>query len=194
MRSYNVLNPDSASNATTSLSRRAAAALLAGAAASLSANALIESAACTQIAADTADPIFATIQRHKDLYAAFEAAVHARNEREEVLTPEKHSWSWSVDDRVPPNDPNLDPQYLALDIRAGELSEEHADACRALLDVQPTTLQGVAAMLRYAYEVVAAGDDWDGYLGSLLSLEDWNSELHRKLADTITKIVAALAQ
>jgi hypothetical protein len=63
-----------------------------------------------------------------------------------------------------------------------------------LIEIQPTTLRGVAAILRYAYKAVAAGDDWDGYLGSVLSLEDWNSELHRKLADTITKIVAALAQ
>jgi hypothetical protein len=193
MRSYNVLNPDDASNATTSLTRRHAAALVVGATASLGTNGLNESAARTQIAADIADPIFAVIQRHKELYAAFEAAVHARNEREEALPPEKHSWSWSVDDRVPPNDPKLDPQYLALDIRVGELSEGHADACRALLDVQPTTLQGVAALLRYTYEVVAAGDDWAGYLGSLFSLEDWNSELHRKLANTITNIAAALA-
>jgi hypothetical protein len=102
------LNPDAASNATTSLSRRHAAALLAGAASSLSTNGLIESAPRTQIATDIADPIFAAIQRHKELYAAFEAAVHARNKREEALPPEKHSWSWSVDDRVPPNDPNLD--------------------------------------------------------------------------------------
>jgi hypothetical protein len=180
-------------NPTTSLSRREAVNLIVGA--GVSAYGLAKSAACSEATADEGDPIFAAIQRHKDLYAAFEAALHARNEREEVLLAEKHAWSWNVNERVRPNDPNLDSEYLALDIRADELSDQHASASRALLDVAPTTMLGVAAILRYAYEVVVAGgNNWDGYFDpperddGLWSLEDWNSELHRRLADVITDI------
>jgi len=91
---------------------------------------------------------------------------------------------------------NLDPEYLARELRTGEILCQIDDAERALFKTAPTTLEGVAALLRYAYEFVASGNDWaDWYLDhGPGKLEDWNSQLHRHLAEAVTNIAVRSAE
>jgi len=88
--------------AIPSLSRRAAAALIVGAAAAgTSASVLAGSA----IAESTPDPILAVIQRHKDLWRAFGTAELVHQELSQALPRERRSWHWELDERIPPDDP-----------------------------------------------------------------------------------------
>ena len=121
------------------------------------------------IGREAPDPIFAVIEAHQRAWAEF-------NEKcldlDEAGTPEANA------------------EYLRLDNAVD-------DAADGLLDVVPTTIGGVSALLTYAADHARGGNTWpDGYVDENPKTGwdreqgvSWEVIFHRNLAKALPKIV-----
>jgi hypothetical protein len=100
----------------------------------------------SDVAASEADPIFAAIESHRSAVAARDAFFDERSGFEETF-------------------PEGDPKWAQID-RADEVAYEVEEtaACE-MLNVEPTTLEGVTAILAYAAEVLKRGCAFSRFLG-----------------------------
>ena len=154
---------------TTKLSRRSALAISVAAAAgsataattsALGANPIFAaplSAAVTTPPAATAggdaDPILAIIKQHHEA----ERAVHRRIDEWEKLKDELPEESRQTDMFGRGIVETDDPRWLAAERAVWEAEARSDRAVTALLNVQPTTLAGLAAMLRYVQQYDRGG-------------------------------------
>jgi hypothetical protein len=90
---------------------------------------------------DTGDPIIAAIEAHRRSYAETCAAHERRNAVEDELMAAGEAES--------------DPQWIAADDAAGEALAAQDDLALKLLETQPTTIAGAAALLTYYVDAVA---------------------------------------
>jgi hypothetical protein len=95
---------------------------------------------------DTRDPIIAAIETHRRAYAQTCAAYERRNAVEGELVAEA---------RLPAGEAESDPQWIAADDAAGEALSVQDDIALKLLETQPTTIAGAAALLTYYVDAVA---------------------------------------
>jgi hypothetical protein len=95
---------------------------------------------------DTGDPIIALIEAHRRAYAETCAAYERRNAVEDELV---------AGVRVPAGDAESDPQWTAADDAAAEALAVQDDLALKLLETQPTTIAGAAALLTYYVDAVA---------------------------------------
>jgi hypothetical protein len=94
---------------------------------------------------NTDDPIIAAIEAHRRAYAETCAAYERRSAVEDELV---------AGGRVAAGEAENDPRWIAADDAAGEaLAAQDALAVK-LLETQPTTIAGAAALLTYYVDVV----------------------------------------
>jgi hypothetical protein len=91
------------------------------------------------------DPIIVAIEAHRRACAETWAAYERRNAVEDELV---------VGVRVPAGEAESDPQWLAADDAAGEALAVQDDLAVKLLETQPTTIAGAAALLTYYVDAV----------------------------------------
>jgi hypothetical protein len=91
------------------------------------------------------DPIIAAINAHRRACAETWAAYERRNAVEDELV---------VGVRVPAGEAESDPQWIAADDAAGEALTVQDDLAVKLLETQPTTIAGAAALLSYYVDAV----------------------------------------
>jgi len=141
-------------------------------------------AATGAVAQDAADPVFAAIEAHKTAAADYAQAGDVIAELEDTLPPEQRQWSAVDGEREPPVGNNDDQRWVDAQLAVISMGDALDAASWALIDeAAPTTVAGAAALLRYAHDFVAAGNRWPAYAGEGAGeTEDWNSEMHRKLA------------
>jgi hypothetical protein len=91
------------------------------------------------------DPIIAAIEAHRRACAETWAAYERRNAVEDELV---------AGVRVPAGEAESDPQWIAADDAAGEALAVQDDLALKLLETQPTTIAGAAALLTYYVDAV----------------------------------------
>jgi len=91
------------------------------------------------------DPIIAAIEAHRRACAETGAAYERRNAVEDELV---------AGVRVPAGEAESDPQWVAADDAAGEALAVQDDLAVKLLETQPTTIAGAAALLSYYVDAV----------------------------------------
>ena len=93
----------------------------------------------------TDDAIIAAIEAHRRACAETRAAYERRDAVEDELV---------AGVRGPAGEPESDPQWLAADDAAGAALAVQDDVALKLLDTQPTTIAGAAALLTYYVDAV----------------------------------------
>jgi hypothetical protein len=139
------------------------------------------------------DPIFDLIERHKATEAEIDAAVDVHCDLEKSLPQDRRKTffcAWSQE--IIPTD---DPRWIAAQQREWGAFKAGDDAACGLLEIRPTTLPGIAALLQYAFDFVARGREWPDRLGDDKADEnpsryapeayDWSSLLHRHVAESL---------
>ena len=91
------------------------------------------------------DPIIAAIEAHRRACAETCAAYERRNAVEDEIV---------AGVRVPAGEAESDPQWIAADDAAGEALAVQDDLAVKLLETQPTTIAGAAALLSYYVDAV----------------------------------------
>jgi len=91
------------------------------------------------------DPIIAAIEAHRRACAETSAAYERRNAVEDEIV---------AGIRVPAGEAESDPQWIAADDAAGEALAVQDDLAVKLLETQPTTIAGAAALLSYYVDAV----------------------------------------
>ena len=134
------------------------------------------------------DPIFAAIDAHRRAEAEFSGAVERLSDLENELPKERRrsEIKMGVLAIVLQDDP-LWIQLQRTVLAASKIADE---AATQLLNTRPTTLAGVAAVLRYAYDVERRGLEFpsgydDGDLSECPWGVQWSVYFHRNLAQAI---------
>ena len=134
------------------------------------------------------DPIFAAIEAYKAAYAALDDCSHRKNLLEEgimdaVAGIKDRSERYSQLKAMQANS----PEWIFLKEETGRLHEAETDAMMGMVNVQPTSFAGAAALVRYIlqYEENFAWpdplEDEDGKLRS------WNYFFCENLLELISK-------
>jgi hypothetical protein len=104
------------------------------------------------------DPILEAIETLKRAYAAFNAAVHDNMALDEQLPRDRRRSSITVwETRIVETD---DPRWIAAERAVFEGSDNENAAAMMLINVNPTTLTGAAALLEYVAQHERRGDEW----------------------------------
>lgn len=144
--------------------------------------------------AAVADPIFLAIDRVRTAEAGAETTCDEVAKLERLL-PSKKRRSNNLGGGVN-IDPNDDPRWVASVQRYRVVFDEVDAASLRLLDVRPTTVAGIIALLRYAHQYVTGGREWpqqileDGQTDEEFGL-DFSVVLHKHVADALEVLVAA---
>jgi hypothetical protein len=114
------------------------------------------------------DPIFATIERHRELSADYTAAVDISSKLEDG------------------------PEFEAADAIAGDRCGELLDHAHALIHLEPTTMAGVSALMRYVasleeWQTPRDSDDFDG------QPPDWDKAFYTTVANALDRIGVGIA-
>jgi len=136
------------------------------------------------------DPIYAAIDRVRAAYAELDAACSECEQLEKALPPTKRqSNNFNGELSIALDD---DERWIAYSRRHRAASDGLDVQSIALLDVQPTTLAGLSALLRFAFEFEGErGIEWpdtvEGFVPN--KPKDWSTTwsvaLHKHAADTI---------
>ena len=94
---------------------------------------------------NSSDPIIAAIEAHRRACAETRAAYERQSAVEDEL---------GAGVRVPAGEAENDPRWIAADDAAGEALAVQDDLAVKLLETQPTTIAGAAALLTYYVDVV----------------------------------------
>jgi hypothetical protein len=104
------------------------------------------------------DPIYAPIEKHKKAYAAFGDCLAERSRLEDLLPKAaRQSAITAWENTIVETD---DPRWIAAEQQVWELGEDEQIAALELLDVRPTSVNGVLALLRYAVAFEESGGEW----------------------------------
>lgn len=98
----------------------------------------------------SSDPAFAAIEAHRRAWAKVEKVIGERCALEEELPPERcRSAIWRWGKEIHDGD---DPRWIAVEEATCRAYEKVNAAEDAILEAEPTTVAGVAAILRYVRE------------------------------------------
>jgi hypothetical protein len=110
------------------------------------------------------DPIFAAITQHRSAVETFSKAVDARCELEKELPGHLRKSSIDVWERkIVDTD---DPRWIEAENKVAETSNAMDEAAMAILDLEPETLLGALAVLRYMVDHI------DRYNGAAMGWPD----------------------
>jgi hypothetical protein len=143
------------------------------------------------VARSGADPIFAVIEAHRAAHASYVAAVDRNHELQEKLRASRRKSDFDGDDNlcVAATD---DPDWIASERGWHVASAAEDSTALMLVELAPTTLIGVAALLRYSVEHIEGGGSWpDPESGDPDDGTDWSFFLHRNLADALAALGAS---
>jgi hypothetical protein len=158
----------------------------------LAASALIPSTA----AASEADPIHKAIADHVTALAALEAGLDVMYALEAEIPQKLRQSSISVWEEVIVE--TDDPRWIESEKNLHALWEADEDAAMGLINTEPTTLAGAAALMRHVAALEAKGHGWpcglhgEGADTSKLG-KDWEVYLHRNIAQLLSASIAALS-
>jgi hypothetical protein len=138
-------------------------------------------------AAGEPDPIFAAIAAHREAHADLVAACDQEDRLDEILPEDKRQSviaAWG--ETIVASDAS---EWLAF-LRSREAtSEAEWEAAGVLVDIAPTTLAGVRALLTYACEHIDNRHIWPEYMVDGRN-RDWSYLLHKSLADALARIAS----
>ncbi|WP_271566712.1 hypothetical protein [Bradyrhizobium sp. CCBAU 11386] len=181
------------------------------------------------LASPDVDPIFALISRHRAEERAYEAALMARDELEEIVPEEFRRpgrVQWGMKDGVNPyylhshkqiddclvagsrHSPKIKAQLHAdldrdrfeiwakreeiglpyAEERVAQLCDSCQDLEWALANTMPTSIAGVAALLRYANEVEDQGEEWPDT--DTIGPDGWHYQLRQTAARALQTVLA----
>jgi hypothetical protein len=138
--------------------------------------------------AQAVDPIIAAIAAHRIAYHEHYAAVTRQSLLEDILPDEvTESFITAFDRKIVKSD---DARWIASVKKVDKASDEMDAAAQVMVRLKPTTLAGVAALLRYAAEHVADGNCWPDYAvdESDGSERDFTQQLHLTVAEAVEAI------
>jgi hypothetical protein len=181
---------------TTSPSRRAVLAGIAAAPALAASTLTLAGATVARHEASlaAADPIFAVIEHHRAVHAAYLATLEAQGNLECRLVderlaqagrPEKCSDRWHEAIRAA----NRDPRYVHAVTASGESSDAETDAAWSLVEEPPTTVTGAAALAAYALGYKLSDVPWPEDAEG--SSDDFAAALMRSLYSTLSAAVVS---
>jgi hypothetical protein len=156
---------------STSTTRRAVLAGTAGALA-LGASANTAAIVAAKSAEADADPILAAIEVHREAWARFDRSVEEQSRLEGELNFDDRRWSPCYgEDLTPP--PGTDPQWAAAVIEWHAAADAHDDACYGLINVHPTTIAGMVALIDHVvnHSIEADVESWPEHVSV-----DWDEE------------------
>jgi hypothetical protein len=136
---------------------------------SVAAGGAIAAAIPTTVAAAAAvDPIFAAIERHRELSADYTAAVDISSKLEDG------------------------PEFEAADAIAGDRCGDLLDHADALIHLEPTTMAGIIALMRYVasleeWQTPQDSDEFDG------QPPDWRKAFCTTVANALDRIGGEIA-
>jgi hypothetical protein len=157
----------------------------------LSAGAALTVAALTGSAAIAiqADPVFDAIEAHRSAAIATRAALDFHSDMDELLPIDKcHSSITAWEEKIVATD---DPRWIAAERGLHCAHSAETDAAVALVNIKPTTLAGVLALLRYAVAADPDGESWPELLpdeGAKLS-RPWHHFLIANLSEVLPRMV-----
>ena len=138
------------------------------------------------------DPILAAIEAHKAARAAFEAAVRRHSALERELPAEKRQSSVTVwEEDIVTTD---DARWIDCERTVIRCMDAETDAACTLVNILPTTMAGVVALLRYAVDADTDGEGWP----PVIETDDgkarsWRHFLLANLADILPELEAGRA-
>jgi hypothetical protein len=136
----------------------------------------------------SADPIFAAIETHKAAVVAVESQVSVHSELERSLPREKRESSVDAfEEKIVATD---DPRWIECERAVIRSFDAETDAACALLDVRPTTIAGVLALLHYANTADVDGEAWPRELES--DDGDKTRSWHYFLIDSLAEVLPGM--
>jgi hypothetical protein len=135
------------------------------------------------------DPIFTAIEAHKAAYAEVSTVVGVHSELEEELPSDKrrsHVDRW--EERIFETD---DPRWIESERAVTRLWGAVADADFALIDIHPTTMAGLMALLNY---VISADSDGEMWHVDLEADDGRTRSWHYFLIENVTAVLTDLAR
>src|SRR5262245_15984350 len=138
------------------------------------------------------DPIFAAIEAHRRAEVEFSAAVGRLSDLENELPKERRRSEVNMGVLAIVSED--DPRWIELQRTVMATSKITDEAATELLNTLPTTLAGVVAVLRYAYDFARRGLEFpggydDGDLSQCPWGVEWSVYFHRNLAQAIETIM-----
>lgn len=121
---------------------------------------ICRNAARSEHASLVSDPIHAAIRRRQAAWDAYGDALRALDPLEESLPADKRKWQWSTWSSSPPPDMNDAPEWTAGQLALRDAAAEESRALIDLVEIEPTTLVGVDALLTYAAQCHSRREDW----------------------------------
>jgi hypothetical protein len=136
------------------------------------------------------DPILEAIEGHRVAYAAFDAAVRRNGKLDDEFIDRRRSQTNASEEAIVRTD---DPRWIESETELARTSEAETDAAIRLVDIRPTTVGGIMALLEYVLLCERRGDD--GWPDELVDENDkprtWHHFLLENLAVALTLEVSA---
>jgi hypothetical protein len=153
----------------------------------------IAGTAITAQAGAAADPIYAAIAAHVAAYDALCTCLdeHFALERELPMDRQQSSVN-SWEEKIVETD---DPRWIQMERRVNAMHDAEIDASMELINVEPTTVAGAAALLKRVVAMEVKGWSWP----SGLQEEDakptalgksWETYLHQNLSALLSRLAA----
>lgn len=154
--------------------------------------AVTSTAAAIHADSPSQDPIFAAIENHKAALSALKAGLDVMYALEAELPKElRRSNVASWEEVIIETD---DPRWIECEKKVYALFEADQEAAIGLIDVEPTTLAGLATLMRHVAAYEATGNYWpsglqeEGDRPSAIG-NDWEVYLHRNIAELLQRAV-----
>ena len=150
-------------------------------------------AAADGAVASNVDPILAAIEAHFRAEEEFLAALQHLSELEDELPTDRRRSDINMGVLTIVSED--DPRWIAVQKAVLATCKATDEAATQLLLIQPTTLAGVVAVLRHAYDYERRGSEFpggydDGDLSPCLLGAEWSVYFHRNLAQAIETMIA----
>lgn len=140
--------------------------------------------------ATEADPIFAAIEAHKAAALAFKNILYLQGDLEGELPREKRRSRIAGEQSIVETD---DPRWIEIERDVDRLNEAETDAAIVLVNIAPTTMAGVVALLQYANAADADGCGWPADLQEDVGqkIRSWHYFLIQMLAEVLPGLAAS---
>jgi hypothetical protein len=155
------------------------------------AGSLVFAATAGTAMAATADPIFAAIENHKAVYRNLHEIVSEHSRLERTLPREKRETSFNAwEEKIVETD---DPRWIESERAVMRSFDAETDAACVLVNICPTTMAGIIALLHYANAVDKDGEAWPRELMSDdgTKTRSWHYFLVAVIAETLPGLVTA---
>jgi hypothetical protein len=131
------------------------------------------------------DPIFAAIAAHEASLRALSVGLNVMYVLEELRKSNVDAWEEVIVETD-------DPRWIESEKNVHALFEADEDAAIGLINVEPATLAGLAALMRHVTEYERKGDSWPGALqeddAKPTSVgKNWAVYLHRNIASLLER-------